>query len=699
MSQNEYQRLINIYHNTPTIEALVLTLSHDLQSHFILIAWHILDNMWYIPIIYDKEIDNNVVRPNHIYVYISSGIPTVFNISNNVTGWYMDEKPTCNNIPIRHTTLKTPQYIDYDTFLIIYDSSIKMSSIYLFICESYLKTLIYQDQKYRNCFQQELLLNNICHSIRTPLNRVLHMTNTLMDKENEITIKEPLCCLNKSTIQLANCIFDIIDLAQLNLGKMYITNTTFNIRDCIRQVIELIQTKDIKIEYFIEPIVPKFIYSDIKRIKQILINLFRNYIKNLTCNHIILYVNAELIYLDQEDVEISYFNNSISVNNNQYNLIFTFQSLKDIDLSKYLILLKLANVLCDMTYYDIELHTSYLLARQLNGNIHIQQISNQCILNQNTLNQCIPFDTNLENKKNMQPVIFKFNLPVYEDEPPKVNCQSLQYLTNKNVLFIISSDKTSDLQKTQTDILMNIMKTYNMNYYVASTYDEVLILYHKKTFDMIIYDNQLDNVTIKKLKDHWVKAIFLYLSTDLNDSRIYDQMILLPVDEYNFKYKLLFIFNPFLSTKILIIDISKLDSESDAESDAESEYSDSLIIKNILYNKGYHQITIININNLEKYMPNLSESTDVESEYIKQLCQHNIWIIDTFTPEIFNNTLFKHFIQNYQLLHKESMPFIIGITTHAYIEEKDQSYTIMYKPIDADELDHKIKSFLFTLDQ
>ena len=56
---NKTKKLIDIYHNSGDIQSLCITLSYDLVSDFILIGWYIMENIWYMPMIYIKMNNGN----------------------------------------------------------------------------------------------------------------------------------------------------------------------------------------------------------------------------------------------------------------------------------------------------------------------------------------------------------------------------------------------------------------------------------------------------------------------------------------------------------------------------------------------------------------------------------------------------------------------------------------------------------------
>ena len=126
-------------------------------------------------------------------------------------------------------------------------------------------------------------LANMSHEIRTPLNGIIGYTDLLMNSKLETTQKQYMNTINQSANILLEVVNDILDFSKIESGKLELNIEKYCIEDIILQIKELINyqahSKNLKINYIIDDDVPKYIWIDYIRLKQVLINLLTNAIK------------------------------------------------------------------------------------------------------------------------------------------------------------------------------------------------------------------------------------------------------------------------------------------------------------------------------------------------------------------------------------------------------------------------------------
>lgn len=123
----------------------------------------------------------------------------------------------------------------------------------------------------------------ISHEIRTPLNGVLGILGLLDDGSLNTTQKKLIKTANRSGRSLMNIINDVLNFSKLEAGKLELETTSFMIDPLADSVISLLRTsandKSIELSYSINKNVPKLLFGDIDRIRQILLNLAANAVK------------------------------------------------------------------------------------------------------------------------------------------------------------------------------------------------------------------------------------------------------------------------------------------------------------------------------------------------------------------------------------------------------------------------------------
>ena len=143
---------------------------------------------------------------------------------------------------------------------------------------------------------REYFLSNMSHEIRTPLNAILGFVNLLIDENISTKHRNYLNTISSSGENLLSIINDLLDFSKLRSGKFTIEPRLFSIHEELSHTMELFvasaSSKNITITSFINPNIPKELYADSLRIKQIISNFLSNAIK-FTQNNGIISVKAK----------------------------------------------------------------------------------------------------------------------------------------------------------------------------------------------------------------------------------------------------------------------------------------------------------------------------------------------------------------------------------------------------------------------
>jgi signal transduction histidine kinase len=131
--------------------------------------------------------------------------------------------------------------------------------------------------------QKSQFLANMSHEIRTPLNAITGFISLLNEQETDPEKLKYLQVIKNSSNSLLHIISDILDISKIENNMMKVEPVNFNPYEELITVAELFQfkaaEKDILLNIQFNSNMPKNLFSDVLRIKQILSNLLSNAIK------------------------------------------------------------------------------------------------------------------------------------------------------------------------------------------------------------------------------------------------------------------------------------------------------------------------------------------------------------------------------------------------------------------------------------
>ncbi len=165
-------------------------------------------------------------------------------------------------------------------------------------------------------------LANMSHEIRTPMNAILGFTRLLLDKEIHKKDRDMLEIIMNSGKGLLSLINDILDFSKIEANEIEISIVKINLPYFFESIEDLfhIQTsqKNLDFDLNLSKNLPKIVFGDENRIRQILINVVGNAIKFTETGNIS--INVKWI---SEKLIISISDTGIGINKDKLEEIFS----------------------------------------------------------------------------------------------------------------------------------------------------------------------------------------------------------------------------------------------------------------------------------------------------------------------------------------------------------------------------------------
>ena len=322
------------------------------------------------------------------------------------------------------------------------------------------KDKLYQEQLKLSKLQAEEtarmksdFLANMSHEIRTPLNAIIGFIDLLRDEETDKVKSEYLDIVNSSSKSLVNIINDILDFSKIESGKLGIEHIDFDSRKEFDMTKELFQAKADEKSISLQIIyteVPKYLKSDILRIKQIVNNLISNALKFTPDNGKITisveYKNHKLL--------VAVKDSGVGINEDKLETIFEAFSQEDISTSR-----KYGGT-------GLGLSISSRLANLLGGQLKVKS-------------------------KLGVGSIFYFQIPVAIGEAVAKELQSDEKIDNlegKKILLVEDAEANQKVMKV-------LLEKKKMKVYIANDGLEGTKMYKIGQYDCILMDENMPNMS------------------------------------------------------------------------------------------------------------------------------------------------------------------------------------------------------------
>ena len=285
-------------------------------------------------------------------------------------------------------------------------------------------------------------VNNLAISLKNPLMEITNFSSKKINKKDEVSSLEEIKKFQKLSLNLVDQINKIMDLTRIENRQLKIKNKLYQTDNLINSIKDIINFRNVDVNYNIDNNIPKVLYGDDDNIKQ-------------TFTYLVEFINN---YFNRYDLTINI--SKISVRNN-----------------------------CKLMFS--------IIVNYKNTKLDFIERDNKCIIETNAweyelYNRLVELQKGTyEVKKDNSSLIFNFALfQKIKDNNEAVEEEVIKYNNYSGKKILIALDNHLDINKF-TELLVN----YNVDISTSSSIEELTeLLRSDKTFDIVFLSNTISGI-------------------------------------------------------------------------------------------------------------------------------------------------------------------------------------------------------------
>lgn len=235
------------------------------------------------------------------------------------------------------------QYFFPDTLIISFSATLTIFAMYLALQNPVLLKEALEDAEKSKREAEKAneakaaFLANMSHEIRTPMNAICGMAYLLDTANLNKEARDYVDTIQNASESLLSLINEILDFSKVDAGKMTLNEHEYDLESIIKEVDSILlssggEKKGIVPSLYVEPNIPRIMWGDSQKIKQILINLLSNAVKFTESGEVSLEISVQRLKDNMADLIIKVRDTGIGIREEDKDRIFA--QFEQVDMAK-----------------------------------------------------------------------------------------------------------------------------------------------------------------------------------------------------------------------------------------------------------------------------------------------------------------------------------------------------------------------------
>ena len=222
------------------------------------------------------------------------------------------------------------QILDPELTLLLFSNSIVTTLMYFTIENPDMRLIeeleLAKEQAEKANNAKTDFLSSMSHEIRTPLNAIVGFSQNLYEENIPDSAKEQVKDIISASDSLLEIVNGILDISKIEANKLEIINDEYRFEKIFDDLVSLARVrlgdKDIVLKTYYDDSIPKVLFGDKLRVKQVILNILTNSVKYTNSGFIEFKVNS-VIKDDICRLIISVEDSGIGIKKENLNKLFT----------------------------------------------------------------------------------------------------------------------------------------------------------------------------------------------------------------------------------------------------------------------------------------------------------------------------------------------------------------------------------------